>query len=278
MGRVKIPIEPINDIKKRKITFIRRKEGMIKKARELSTLCDVNVSMIICSNHQKSPEIFPQDTVKLNDMIDAYKTKRVSDPGKIKSYGVCDFFTDRKNKIEDELVKAKKRNLQTKYPTPNMDNSSEEQLRDFAHDLGIKIELLKLKKMSNFQNLGHQGLLKMPLLNPNPRTMMTHIDYNNKNNIIKPEFSKFDGHVESSGSSNSNVDNGYYSRMPMDQNVFGNDQRMMQAVNPSLVMKSEDVNNCYDDANFDLKPEMMQRLEQPQLMNMQQLLVSCFDY
>ncbi|PWA52517.1 transcription factor, MADS-box [Artemisia annua] len=228
MGRVKIPIEPINGIKKRKITFIRRKEGMIKKARELSTLCDVNVSMIICSDHQKSPDIFPQDPVKLNDMIDAYKTKRVSDPGKIKSYGVCDFFTDRKNKIEDELVKAKKRNLQTKYPTPNMDNSSEEQLREFAYDLGIKIELLKLKKMLNFQNLGHQGF--------------------------------------------------YYSKMPMYQNVFGNDQRMMQAVNPCLVMKSEDVNNCYDGANFNLKPEMMQQLEQPQLMNMQRLLVSCFDY
>ncbi|GJS01563.1 transcription factor, MADS-box [Tanacetum coccineum] len=202
MGRVKIPMKPINDVQKRRITFLRRKEGLIKKARELSTLCDVNLSMIICSDHQQGPEIFPQDPVKLNDMINAYKTKRVSDPQKIKSYGLCDFFNDSKNKME------KKKNLEAKFPTSFefLDNSSEEQLRDFAYELGMKIEQVKTKKMSNMQNLGLEGLFQMPLFNPNPITTMTQFDYNNNDNTSIMS----DSHVESSGSSITNVDNGFY--------------------------------------------------------------------
>lgn len=253
MGRVKIPMEPINDSKKRKITFARRKEGLIKKARELSTLCDVNVSMIICFDHQESPEIFPQDPAKLNEMINGYKTKCVSDPGKIKSYSLGDYLKDRKNKTEDELAKVKKRNLEAKLPTSFeiLDNSSEEQLRDIAYGLD-------------------EVKTNMPLLNCNPITTMTHFDYNyNDNTSIVSDHD-----VESSGSSNStNVDNGYYPIVPMDQIFFGTDQRLMEALNTSS-MKSEDVNDCYDGPIFELKPEMMQQLEQPQ--NMQRLMLSCF--
>nr|GEU80566.1 transcription factor, MADS-box [Tanacetum cinerariifolium] len=251
MGQAKILKQPINDVKKRRITFLRRKEGLIKKARELSTLCDVNVSMIICSDHQQGPEIFPQDPVILSGMINAYKTKRVSDPRKIKSYGLCDFFKERKNKIEDELAREKKRNLEAKFPTSFefLDNSSQEQLRDFAKEPGMKIEQVQTKKMSKMQNLGLQGLLKMPVVNPNPMTTMTRFDYNNNDNTSIMS----DSHVESSRSSITNVDKGFYPIMPMGQN----DQRLMQALNASS-MKSEVINDCYDGPNFDLKPDMMQ--------------------
>ncbi|GKB08487.1 transcription factor, MADS-box [Tanacetum coccineum] len=248
MGRVKVSMELINDSKKRKITFLRRKEGLIKKARELSTLCDVNVSMIICSDHQEGPEIFPQDHVKLSDVINAYKRKRVSDPRKIKPYSLCDFFKDRKNKIEGELAKAKKSNLEAKYPTSLefLDNSSEVQLRDFACKLGMKLNQV------------------MPLLKHNPITTMTHFDYNNNDNTS----------IESSGASITNVDNRFYPIMPMGQNVFGIDQRLMQALN-SNSMKSGVINDCYDRPNFDLKREMMHQLEQPQYRNMHQFMSSC---
>nr|GEU33953.1 transcription factor, MADS-box [Tanacetum cinerariifolium] len=193
MGRVKRPMQPINDVNKRRSTFLRRKEGLIKKARELSTLCDVNLSMIICSDHQQGPEIFPQDPVKLNDMINAYKTKRVSDPQKIKSYGLCDFFNDSKNKME------KKRNLEAKFPTSFefMDNSSQEQLIDFADELGMKIKQVQTKKMLNMQNLGLRSFLKMPQLNPTPITTMTHFVYNNNDNTSNMS----DSHMESSSGS-----------------------------------------------------------------------------
>ncbi|GJZ45087.1 hypothetical protein Tco_0592683 [Tanacetum coccineum] len=159
------------------------------------------------------------------------------------------------NKIEGELAKVKKSNLEAKYPTSFefLDHSSKVQLRDFACELGMKLNQV------------------MPLLKHNPITTMTHFDYNNNDNTSIMSNS----HVESSGSSISNVDNGFYPIMLMGQNVFGIDQRLMQALNPNS-MKSGVINDCYDRPNFDLKREMMHQLEQPQYRNMHQFMPSCF--
>ncbi|CAH1429103.1 unnamed protein product [Lactuca virosa] len=72
MGRWKVPMEHINNSKKHNLTFQTRKNGIIKKALELSTLCDVNVSMIIHTDHQES-EILPPDPHKFTTEL--YKRK-----------------------------------------------------------------------------------------------------------------------------------------------------------------------------------------------------------
>eukprot|EP00475_Leptophrys_vorax_P034776 TRINITY_DN5658_c0_g2_i1.p1 TRINITY_DN5658_c0_g2~~TRINITY_DN5658_c0_g2_i1.p1 ORF type:complete len:440 (+),score=88.22 TRINITY_DN5658_c0_g2_i1:65-1384(+) len=47
MGRKKIKIEKISDSKNRQVTFNKRKVGLLKKAIELSVLCDCEVSLLI---------------------------------------------------------------------------------------------------------------------------------------------------------------------------------------------------------------------------------------
>ncbi len=47
MGRKKITIEPIKDDRNRHVTFNKRKTGLIKKAMELSILCNCNISLVI---------------------------------------------------------------------------------------------------------------------------------------------------------------------------------------------------------------------------------------
>ncbi|XP_021275373.1 MADS-box transcription factor 5 [Herrania umbratica] len=49
MGRVKVQLKKIEHKTYRHITFAKRKAGLIKKAYELSTLCDVEVALIIFS-------------------------------------------------------------------------------------------------------------------------------------------------------------------------------------------------------------------------------------
>eukprot|EP00177_Eucheuma_denticulatum_P002914 GFKZ01005238.1.p1 GENE.GFKZ01005238.1~~GFKZ01005238.1.p1 ORF type:complete len:674 (-),score=44.34 GFKZ01005238.1:749-2770(-) len=50
MGRKKIRIERIADERNRQVTFTKRKNGLLKKARELSVLCDAEIAVIIFSN------------------------------------------------------------------------------------------------------------------------------------------------------------------------------------------------------------------------------------
>ncbi|KAL3735050.1 hypothetical protein ACJRO7_024239 [Eucalyptus globulus] len=49
MGREKIKIKKIDNLMARRVTFSKRRRGLIKKAQELSVLCDADVSLIIFS-------------------------------------------------------------------------------------------------------------------------------------------------------------------------------------------------------------------------------------
>ncbi|PON54968.1 MADS-box transcription factor [Trema orientale] len=50
MGRKKVELKRIEDKSSRQVTFSKRRNGLIKKARELSVLCDIDVALIIFSS------------------------------------------------------------------------------------------------------------------------------------------------------------------------------------------------------------------------------------
>jgi hypothetical protein len=47
MGRKKIAIKKISDVRRRQVTFSRRKFGLMKKAYELSVLCNCDVGLFV---------------------------------------------------------------------------------------------------------------------------------------------------------------------------------------------------------------------------------------
>ncbi|KAI6689233.1 hypothetical protein NL676_026061 [Syzygium grande] len=53
MAREKIKIKKIDNLTARQVTFSKRRRGLIKKAEELSVLCDADVSLIIFSSTGK---------------------------------------------------------------------------------------------------------------------------------------------------------------------------------------------------------------------------------
>ena len=53
MGRKKISIARISDERNRQVTFTKRKFGLMKKAYELSVLCDCEIAVIIFNSHNK---------------------------------------------------------------------------------------------------------------------------------------------------------------------------------------------------------------------------------
>lgn len=65
MGRKKIIIEPIAEERNRQVTFMKRKAGLLKKAMELSILCQCEVSVIIFSQQDKLFEYASEDMEKI---------------------------------------------------------------------------------------------------------------------------------------------------------------------------------------------------------------------
>ncbi|ESO10167.1 hypothetical protein HELRODRAFT_73207 [Helobdella robusta] len=53
MGRKKIQISRIEDERNRQVTFTKRKFGLMKKAYELSVLCDCEIALIMFSGTNK---------------------------------------------------------------------------------------------------------------------------------------------------------------------------------------------------------------------------------
>jgi SRF-type transcription factor (DNA-binding and dimerisation domain) len=49
MGRGKIAIKRIESVTSRQVTFSKRRKGLLKKARELSILCDAEVGLVVFS-------------------------------------------------------------------------------------------------------------------------------------------------------------------------------------------------------------------------------------
>ena len=49
MGRVKLQIKKIENNTNRQVTFSKRRNGLIKKAYELSILCDIDIALIMFS-------------------------------------------------------------------------------------------------------------------------------------------------------------------------------------------------------------------------------------
>ncbi|KMZ75451.1 MADS-box transcription factor 1 [Zostera marina] len=62
MGRGKIEIKKIENSTSRQVTFSKRRGGLLKKARELGVLCDVQIGIIIFSNSGRMFEFSNPDS------------------------------------------------------------------------------------------------------------------------------------------------------------------------------------------------------------------------
>ncbi|XP_027348390.1 MADS-box transcription factor 23-like [Abrus precatorius] len=69
MGRGKIVIQRINDSTSRQVTFSKRRSGLLKKARELSILCDAEVGLIVFSC---SGKLYDYASTSMKSVIERY--------------------------------------------------------------------------------------------------------------------------------------------------------------------------------------------------------------
>ncbi|XP_073131110.1 agamous-like MADS-box protein MADS3 [Henckelia pumila] len=77
MGRGKVVLERISNKVNRQVTFGKRKKGLLKKASELSVLCDAEVALIIFSSEGKP---FHFGSVGTKNTIERYRQFHSNNP------------------------------------------------------------------------------------------------------------------------------------------------------------------------------------------------------
>ncbi|CAE6499095.1 unnamed protein product [Rhizoctonia solani] len=97
MGRRKIEILPIQHDRNRSVTFLKRKNGLFKKAYELGVLCSVDVAVIIFGHNNKVYEYCSTDS-------DTMVQRRLHYTGERDVKTPADFGGDKANNDDDEDV------------------------------------------------------------------------------------------------------------------------------------------------------------------------------
>ncbi|KAI7725218.1 hypothetical protein M8C21_015176, partial [Ambrosia artemisiifolia] len=68
MGRVKLKIKRLENISNRQVTFSKRRNGILKKAKELSVLCDIDIILLLFSPTGK-PTLFTGQRSNIDEVI-----------------------------------------------------------------------------------------------------------------------------------------------------------------------------------------------------------------
>ncbi|KAM3270519.1 agamous-like MADS-box protein AGL80 [Capsicum chacoense] len=108
MGRKKVKLDIIENITKRKVSYKKRQKGLIKKAFELKTLCNVEMAVIIYSPYHIEPKLFPNN----DDAIETFsKFRELPEFVQSKNMVTQKKFTEEmKEKIEEKIRKIRKEN------------------------------------------------------------------------------------------------------------------------------------------------------------------------
>ncbi|KAJ6433637.1 hypothetical protein OIU84_017352 [Salix udensis] len=109
MGRRKVKHELISNESARKVTFRKRKAGLLKKLDELATLCGVFACAIIFSSYDDQPEIWPSPAEALS-VLEELERSPARKPGK---YMVDQevFLSTNLSKLNQQLQKQRQKNL-----------------------------------------------------------------------------------------------------------------------------------------------------------------------
>ncbi|XP_028768562.1 MADS-box transcription factor 6 [Neltuma alba] len=127
MGRGRVVLERIENKINRQVTFSKRRNGLLKKAYELSVLCDAEVALVIFSSRGK---LFQYSSSDLDRTIERYRQ--------------CCYISQ-----ADDLVEHESQNLYQELLRLKVKHEALE--RTQRHLLGEDLEPLNMKELHNLE-------------------------------------------------------------------------------------------------------------------------------
>nr|ALF08433.1 AGAMOUS-like protein 1 [Thalictrum thalictroides]ALF08434.1 AGAMOUS-like protein 1 [Thalictrum thalictroides] len=112
MGRGKIEIKRIENTTNRQVTFCKRRNGLLKKAYELSVLCEAEVALIVFSSRGRLYE-YSNNSVKKT--IERYKKASTDSPnsGSVSEANV-QFYQQEASKLRNQIASLQNHNRELK--------------------------------------------------------------------------------------------------------------------------------------------------------------------
>ncbi|KAL3372190.1 hypothetical protein AABB24_008636 [Solanum stoloniferum] len=151
MARGKIQIKKIENQTNRQVTYSKRRNGLFKKANELTVLCDAKVSIVMISSTGKLHE-FISPSITTKQLFDLYQ----------KTIGV-DIWTTHYEKMQEQLRKLKdvNRNLRKEIRQrmgESLNDLNYEQLEELMENVDNSLKLIRERKVRNVEEI-HRNLL-----------------------------------------------------------------------------------------------------------------------
>ncbi|XP_038724158.1 agamous-like MADS-box protein TM6 isoform X2 [Tripterygium wilfordii] len=151
MGRGKIEIKKIENSTNRQVTYSKRRNGIFKKAQELTVLCDAKVSLIMFSSTGKFHEfISPNITTK--KVYDLYQ----------KALGI-DLWRTHYERMQENLRKLKETNNRLRREIrhrmgEDLNGLSYQELSDLEQNMAFSVDRVRERKVKSLEQM-HSNLL-----------------------------------------------------------------------------------------------------------------------
>ncbi|XP_010534379.1 PREDICTED: MADS-box transcription factor PHERES 2 [Tarenaya hassleriana] len=107
-GKRKVKLAWIMNENARKSSLKKRKLGLVKKVQELTILCDVRACLIIFSNEEANPLVWPSQELA-RGLLDRYFSLPDIERSK-KATNQESYLRDKAGKVQEQLVKSQKKN------------------------------------------------------------------------------------------------------------------------------------------------------------------------
>ncbi|CAL9240958.1 unnamed protein product [Arabidopsis halleri] len=135
MGRRKIEIKRIENKSSRQVTFSKRRNGLIDKARQLSILCESSVAVVVVSASGKLYDSSSGDDI--SKIIDRYEIQHADE---LKALDLAE-------KIQNYLPhKELLETVQSKLEEPSVDNVSVDSLISLEEQLETALSVSRARK------------------------------------------------------------------------------------------------------------------------------------